>query len=325
MADGSGRLVYVGIGKETTRGTSLAPTYWPKWLDFDFIDRIEKVKNDSAIGVLDMYNDSEITQKWGEGALGGKLGDKSFGLILTGAFGVAPSSALKGGESVVYNHTYTPANTAVAQSLTLVRKDSNTNKRYALAMLGKLDVEVVVGEYAKYSAEFTAKKGVTGTDTPSLTSENEFVPRHATVKMATTTAGLGAATAIPLKSIKFSVDNHVEPYFVLGADDPQEINNLEREVTGELVLRYTDSTYETIWAANTDQAISVTIANTDVTIGTSSNPTIAFTFPRITLEEFEKTPDKSGIVEQTFKFTALYDYTATNSISAVLTNTIASY
>lgn len=325
MADGSGRLNYVGIGRETTRGTAVAPAYWSKWLELDFQDRVNKVRNDSALGTLDMYNDSEVIERWSDGKLDGKITDKTFGLILAAALGANSTDATASGETIVYDHTYATANTAIAQSLTLVRKDSNSNKRYARAMLSKLDIEVVTGEYAKYSAEFTAMKGVTNTDVPALVAENEFVPRHAVVKMASAVAGLNAATQIPIKSFKLSIDNHVEPYFVLGSDEPAEINNLEREVTGEITLRYTDTTYETLWTNNTDQALRIDLTNTDVTLGTATNPKLRITLPKVTLEDFAKPADKSAIVEQTFKFTGMYDFTAGYAISAVLTNTVASY
>ena len=48
MPEFSGRKISVGIGKETTRGTAVAPSYWVKHLDIDFQNKIEKIFNESA-------------------------------------------------------------------------------------------------------------------------------------------------------------------------------------------------------------------------------------------------------------------------------------
>ena len=325
MADFSGRKISVGLGRETTRGTSVAPTYWVKHLETDFLNKIEKIMNESAIGVLDKYSSAEIVKEWAEGKLEGKITDKAFGLILCALFGTTPTSVQQGATGV-YDHTFAQSQSNTGTSLTIVRKDGNTNKRYPLAVLNKLDIECVVGEWIKFSAEFISKKGVTNTDTVAYVAENEFVPKHAVAKMASNVAGIGAATAIPVKSFKLSIERSVEPYFAFGSNDPSEIYNQEFEVKGDMVLRYTDTTYEDLWVANTNRAVDLNIVNSGVVIGSgSANPAVRFTLPEANLSEWELDQSKDKIVEQTVGFQGLYNLSAAATLTAVLTNTVVSY
>lgn len=45
----SGRKIAVGFGKETTRGTAVAPSLWYPRVDMDFDEKIESVENESSI------------------------------------------------------------------------------------------------------------------------------------------------------------------------------------------------------------------------------------------------------------------------------------
>ncbi len=325
MGDFSGRQSYVGFGKETTRGTLAAATYWLKWLSRDFQDQVEKVKNESALGVLNKYNDSDIVKEWAAGKVGGKITDRAFGLILVGMFGADPVSAVKGGETIVYNHTYNFANTVLGRSLTTYIKDGNKDVRHALSMFDKSELSCLVGEYVKFETEVMAKKSATTTSTPALIAESEFVPRHVTVKIANNVAGLGAASPVKLKAFKFTIDRKVEGWFGLGSNEPDEIHAQEISIKGEFTLRYTDETYRNLWKADTHQAIELNIANTDTTIGTASNPGVKFTFHEVMLDDWSDDADKSKIVEQTIAFSGMYNLASAKELEAVLTNLVASY
>ncbi len=325
MAEFSGRKISVGIGKETTRGTAVAPTYWVKHLTTDFLDKNEKVMNESALGVLDKFSQVEIVKEWADGKLEGKVTDKTFGLILAAMFGQSPTSVQQAATGV-YDHTFAQNQTNTGMSLTVSRKDGNADKRYALAILNKLDIHCVVGEFIKFTAEFTSKKGVTTTSTVAYVAENEFVPKNAVVKFAANTAGINAASAIPLKSFKLSIDRSVEPYFAFGSNDPSEIYNQEFEVKGDMVIRYIDTTYEGLWRANTSQAVDLNIINTGVVIGSgAANPAVKLSLPEANVTEWKIDQSKDKIVEQTIGFQGLYNIAAATTLTAVLTNTVPSY
>ena len=324
MPEVSGRKISVGIGKETTRGTAVSPAFWLQQDELSFQKRVKKEAHQGVIGVLDKQSFMDIVQEYADGAIGGNVLDRSFGLILLATLG-SISTALKGGESVVYNHTITQNQSNTGQSLTIVRKDANGDLRYALATAKSLEIKMEQGQYVKFTFETVSKKGASATSTVSYSAENAFTSKHVTVKMASAVAGLGAATAIPVRSFTLKIDRDAEPYFVAGSNDVNEIISTGFQVSGEMVLRYTDTTYEALRDNDTDQAVSFTMANTDVTIGTSSNPTIVLTLPKVTLSEWDLDQSRDNVTEQTIGLTGNYSIADTKQIDAVVTNTTASY
>lgn len=326
MADGSGRKVAFGIAKETVRGTAQsAATFYLQQLDADFFNKSEEIFNDSVIGVLNVNSASEIVKDYAEGTIGGKVLDKQFGLLLLAALGTVNTVANADASGNVKDHTFTQSQSNTPQSLTVFRKDANSDKAFALAMLRSLEITVVVGEFVRYTADFISKKGTTSTTTVAYALENEFKAKHAVIKMASNTAGLSGATPIPVKSFKIKIERDVNPYYVVGSNDPAEIFVEQFKTSGEMVLRYTDQTYENFHFNNTIQAFSLTLTNSDVTIGTSANPKLVLTLPTVTTNEFKLDQKKENIVEQTVMFTGLYNIGSTAEITAVLTNLQTSY
>lgn len=323
MSDYIGRKVAVGIGKETVRGTAVAATYWVRHLSLDFKRKGEVAQNESALGVREKFSDSEITKQWAEGKLEGKVNHKSIGLILLGAFGTVNTAANGTG---AYDHTFTVNQSNTPQSLTLSRKDGNTDRRHALAMIKSLEITVEAGEYVKFSCDIMSKKGTDVANTVAYVTEYEFTSKHAYVKFATAVAGLAAATASAVKSAKISMDMGVDAYFELGNTDPAEIHAMAVEVTGEVVARHSDNSYEDMYFNNTRKAMLFGIKNTDVTFGTPAvSPTLEFTLEQARISDWDTSNDLDGIVEQTVGITGEFSTATGKAITAVLTNDVASY
>ena len=328
MGDFTYRQTFVGLGKETTRGTLANATMWYKWLTRDYRDRNQKVENSSAVGTLDGRDGTAIVQEWSAGKIGGKVTDKGFGLLMVLTFGADPTSVAKiAPNTSVFDHTWSlMANTVLGRSGTLYLKDSNKDIRFGLVICKTVEITIVADDYVKWEAELVGKKSAATTSTPALADENEFVPRHVTLKIAANTAGLSGATRIPVKSFKLKLDRKTEPYFdTNGNNDPSDIFAQEYMIEGEFTMRYSDDTYRTLWQANTERAMSINVTNTDVTIGTSANPGFVFTMPSVFFEDWEEDGDRSKITEQTIKFKAYYSIAAGKTIDCVVTNLQTSY
>ncbi len=321
MGDYIGRKVAVGIGKETVRGTAVAATYWVRHLSLDFKRKGEVAQNESALGVREKFSDSEITKQWAEGKLEGKVNHKSFGLILLAAFGTVIDAANGAG----YDHTYTINQSSTPQSLTLSRKDGNTDRRHALAMLKSLEVTVEAGEYVKFSADIMSKKGTDVANTVAYVTEYEFTSKHAYVKFAAAVAGLAAATASAVKSAKITLDLGVDAYFELGNTDPAEIHAMAVEVTGEIVARHSDNSYEDMYFGNTRKAMLFGFKNTDVDLGGGVNPKVEFTLEQARISDWDTSNDLDGIVEQTMGITGEFSTATGKAITALLTNDVTAY
>lgn len=317
----SGRKIKVGVGRETTRGTAVAAQYWLRWETFDFFDTASTIYNQSALGVLDKYSQAEIVEAWSEGTLAGKITDQGIGEILWATLG-SHSAALHATETTVWDHTFSESQANQAQTLTIIRVDPNQSLQYANSMVKSFELDVKAGDYVRHNTSFMAMPGTTATATPAYVAENEFKAKYTVVKMATTVAGLTSATAIPLNNFKLTINKDVANYWIVGQNNPEDIFAQTTEVTGEFQLLYTDSTYFTPRFANTVEAIQVTITNTDVTIGTSANPTLQITLPQCYLSTFKADNSIDGMVQQTVSFTGTYSLSTGYAVQAILTNTV---
>lgn len=322
----SGRRIAVGIGKETVRGTAVAPTYWLKHLEADFGQKARKEMNESSLNVLDKFSEAEIMEDFGAGKISGKVTDKAFPLLLGAAAGAVPVTTVNADASgTIKDHTITQSQANESLSLTIALKDQQRDERYAMGMLSSLEVAATVGDWVKFNADFFSKKPATITNTVAYVAENEFKAKHIVVKVASTVAGLGGAAAVALKDVKFTISRNVNPYYALGSNDPNNIFAQEVEVKGDFTSLFDSITHRDTFINNTYQAMSITMTNTDVVIGTAANPKLVFTFPRVTLSDWGTDQALGSIVEQTLGFQALYSLADGYAWNAVATNAVASY
>lgn len=317
-----GRQVSVGLGLETTPGTTVIQSNWIRLTQADFSDTAKFVDNTAGIGRVEDSDDQALIEQMADGKLAGNVGDTSFGYILANVFG-AWSSAVHAAETIVYDMTATTIQSVTPPTLTIARKDTSgigSNKRFGLATIGDLEVEAKAGEYASFSASVQSLLGVTGTDTPAYTAENLFSSKHVSIAFASTVAGLTGATALPAVSCKIKIGRKPTPFVPLGTAAPVTFNTSAWVVTGEFVLPYDANAQHDLVFANTAQALQIQLKNTDVTIGTSSNPTLTFTAPRARLNTWKLGNSLDQRIDQTIGFKCELDVTAGYMLQTVLTN-----
>jgi hypothetical protein len=320
-----GRRVSVGFGIESVSGTGVAPAAWFKHLSLDFQRRTTVIQNDSAIGRQEKNNDSAIVGKYADGKFEGKVGDITIGYLLYNIFGDLATTTNADASGNVKDHTFNVSQTKVSPSLTVARVDPKTSRRHALAMIAELEIAFETGGWVKVNGSLSAKVGTTSSETVAFAAENEFTSKHIISKLAANVSGIGAATALETKSGKITIKRDVTAFIPQGTDEPVSFDIGPTDFTGELVLRYLNTTQEDLWFANTVQALKIAISNTDVTIGTSAHPGLAFTAPRVRLSSFGMSNDLDSIVEQTVGISGELDMTAGYMLRAVLTNLQTSY
>lgn len=323
MSDYIGRKVAVGLGIEGTRGTAVAAQFWVRHLSLDFKRKGEAAQNESALGRREKFSDSEIVKEWAEGKLEGKVNSKSFGVVLLGAFGTVGSATSGAG----YKHTFEIDQSNTPQSLTLSKVDGVDSRRHALAMVKSLEVTIEMGEYVKFSCEIISKQGTDVANTVAYVEEYEFTSKDAYVKFddVDDVAGAKAATALAVKSGKVVMDLGVEAYHELGDTEPAEIHAGAVEVTGEIVARHSDSTYEDMYHNNTKKAMVLGFENTAVDLGGGLHPKVEFLLPKVAITDYDTSNDLDAIVEQTMGLTAELSTTSGYSVKAELTNDVVEY
>lgn len=323
MAKQIQRLVDVGLARETTRGTAEATAdFWIPKIDFDFLPKVDVAVDDSGLGVIDARKESKVVSEYGEGSLGGIVYDNSFGLMLALALGTWSSSTAV---DSAYTHTFTRLNSNSHPAVTIFIKDENLDEKYALGVLNQLSINASVDDYIKYTAGFISKAGATATSTPSYTAENAFLPQHMAVKLATTTAGLGTASETNLRSFTLTLNKNAEAWKELGSITPADIVNKEFSVEGEMELIFDGETERDYVLDGTKMAMSVAITNSDVTIGTASNPVLSFELAPMNFEEFGRSGSGGEVEIQTIRFAGNFGISDSKTISASLINTQSSY
>lgn len=324
MAKFVGRLIDLGIGRETSRGTGVAPAFWVPKINFSFEDKVVKARSLVGLGKLADSEEALVTTKYGQGDLEGEIRDKSFGLFLYGLLGTSSPS---GPVDSAYTHAFSVNNVAAGVSLTFVVKDPNNTEMHKLCMINSLEITAALDEVVKFVASFLGKQSVGSSGTASYTAENKFTKKHLSFKVAANLAGLDAASAVSLKNLRLTISKNVVLDDVLGTAEPEDVLARALSIEGELTLNYEDETWKNYMKTPTDRAVEIKLTNTDATIGVSTNPSLTLRFPKVDFFDWEPSYALDEIVTQKVSFKANYDVSGGNEIISTcqLVNAQVSY
>lgn len=319
-----GRLADVGLAKESVRGTAVVPAFWIPKTNLTVDDKIQQVVDPSSVGVIEDSIEANVTEKFAEGTLEAHIRDAHFGLILLNALG-AVSTTVDVPEAGVNTHEFTVGESAQHAALTISVEQENEDLSFPLAMINSLELNVMINEYARYTAGFRSKVGEAASLTPSYTEENIFLPQHGEFKVAANLAGLAGASAIAIRSVTLTIENNVEDDQNIGSLSPTDILNKQFAVSGTIELLYSDTTFTDLLTGDTAQAMRITLENTDVTIGAASSPKLEIDLAKVKFSEVTKPYPNDDLVIQTLSFKGHYSLSDSKLIVVTLINTTTSY
>lgn len=321
-----GRLVELGLGKESSRGAGVAPSLWVPKIGFSFDDKVTIARDVGSIGKIADSLERFVVNKFGEGDLEMNLDATSIGYFLYSLLGTLSTA---GPTDSAYTHSFTVAETNTHQSLGLVVKDPNTTEQYKLVMVNSLEIEAELDELVKATVNFLSKKGnAYSSVTPSYTALSRFTKNHITFKVAADTSSLAAAASISVKSLRLEINQNVATDDALNTAEPEDIVNQHLSVEGEITLNYEDETWKNYFRNATDRAVRIQFTNTDDTIGAgATNPSLTIDLPKVDFFEWEPDYTQDEIVMQTLSFKGSYDIGASENIIdvATLVNGTSSY
>ncbi len=317
-----GRLVRLGIGRETTRGGGITPDIWLPQVGCTLGVKVDEARVVGALGSLADSEEKLVVEKYASGEISGELRDQSFGYLLYALLGSLSTS----GSSSPYTHSFSLSETNQHTSLALTVQDSSlATEMYRLAVLNSLGISVELGGLVNFTADFLTKAPVASSATPSITDENKFSKKHVRIKVASNLAGLSTASYIDIKSLSVMINKNAERDSALGTVQPVDILNKSLSIEGSLNLNYEDNTWRDYMVNATERAMQILIENSDVDLGGGVNPHLQIELPKVDFSGWE--PDRSldDIVKQSINFKANYD--ATNGIISTceLINAKASY
>lgn len=329
MSKGIGRLLQFGIAKETVRGTSeSAASYWIPFSELDFNEKFSLVEDDQSRGIIEDTVGQSKTKEWAEGSLKAPIADKHFPLILYSILGSLSTGDNADSDASIKDHTITVAQSSQHQALSLFLDDplAAQDYKHGNGAISSLEIHYELNRFLDYSLGLKAKKGATATLTPSATTENRFLPQHLTFKLASSYSGLGAASAMSIRSLNLKIEHNLEDDDVLGSASPADFLNKQFSIEGTLEATWNnESDYKTAALATTAKAMRIDLVNSDVTIGSAAHPQIRIDLAKVIFKEITRPIKINDIVRQTVAFKAHYSLSDSLMISALATNAVASY
>lgn len=309
-----------GVGVESTRGTFVAAQ--------DFIRTREPISVRTDVEKTDIAETegSGFANKGQVTTMKRVMGDavvnmrfRTYGYWLKSLFG-AVSSVAEAGETVVYRHSFTldVVNPQPTLSLSIAR-GAFDHKKVTGAVVSQIAETYAVDDVINASVSLMARTEATLEDiTPAFTNDDYLAPHQSvTVKIAADTDGLAGATPICVTSMDNSMNRNTREKLCMASISPQDHIAKLMNLTGSFSWDKTADTYQDFDLANSEHALEISIVNTAVAIGEASNPTIVYTFPKVSLKAEESRP-LDDIVTETVSWVA-------QTMTASLVNEKANY
>jgi len=322
MTKVAGRQVEIGVGIESTPGTSVTPTVYPQWNDFSLQATAEKSNFNSARGIRHAVSDSRIRRKMGEGSIGVVPNVQIAPYLFDLALGVLNTSTVDG-ETSVYDHTFTTQNegSAMKTGTFVVKHGGVVTEEYTNVVVNSLNLEVS-DDWATMTAELLSKFPTTGQSlTASYTKETQFNYSDLTVRFGSDLSTAENATAKPLKGFTLNINNNVmtDEAFLSGSNEPVDGGFVagNQEVTGSYTLQFEDTTELEKYKNNTKEAVIAQF--TGASIGSAETEKITIQLGRLILTSPPKEYNMDGLIILSQEFTVEHDSTDGN-ITAVVTN-----
>ena len=318
-----GRLIKVGFGIESVRGTPVSIENRQAKTDFSFEEKAEVIQDESSIGVITDSRDSYISKKRAEGEISSNVETNGIWYLLYALFGLVDSEVDTAG---AYKHTFELKESNQSPSLTTGIVDPVLwDLRFPLTMIESFTISAEEWAFATFSIALKAKGGEATTHTATFTADNKLLSRHSIFKVASNLAGLSSAEAVCLKSFEITFTKNLEDDFCLWSMSPQDFINKQFTIEGSFTALFTDATFRAMQLAGTKKAISFELKDTGTTIWASSNPSLKFSLPLVSFTEFSRTQGNDEVVIQTLTFKGLHSIADGESVEAELVNTVEEY
>lgn len=324
MAKIVGREYSVGIGREGlgVRGAPAEPQFWIPLSEAPGVEnRVTLIEDEQSRGVIEDSVDIKAANKWADGSLSGRVRIKSIGLLLLNVFGTintTPNSPITG----KHTHIFTVQQGHQHPSFTLGINDPQAGDiAHPLCMLDRLEIRAELEEAIVFNADLQAKQSEALTVTPGFptTPELIFTAKDMKVYFAATQSVLINADPTNVKSAAITFLTPTEKDFILGQEDPSDINNMTFGITIEITKSYVDTTFKDYFLGASGRAMRLKIQSS------VANESLQIDLNQVKLTDWSKSPDLDGLVVETLTFRANFKLADSKMAQAILVNAQASY
>lgn len=305
MTKNIGRRVEAAIAFEASRGVGIAPKYALGKVDFSLFDKTVDVRDDSSMGRIEDSMDKFVVERYSQGSIGGILGANSALYLLGLAFGGTPTAGSVSDSR--YPWTLTVSNTNQHVSGSLITKDPNQTLIHKLLMLEQLEISVDMDDAVRFDAEFIAKVARTSTQSiPTYVDDFKFTKRKTKIYLATNVSGLAAASRTSVKSLKLTIKKNLVRDSGIGTAEPEDIQNQQLSVEGEIKLNYGDQTIKNLMMNGTYKALRIFMESENL-IGATAYGDLTLDLSKVDFFGWEPDAPNDEIVTNTINFKANYD------------------
>jgi hypothetical protein len=328
MTKAIGRQINVGLALETIRGTAVNPQIWIADQSYKFDDKVQKVVDDSSVGVIEDSIGSDLVQQFAEGEIGGRLDEKVLAYFFKLLFGSNSSNALV--ETGVFDNAFDVLQSAQHPTFTLGIKDPNSGNGllYSLGSLQEFEINSEINKYCEYKAKFRSNSKTTAATNlvpaySDVDNRKVFLPQNATLKLADNLAGLSGAVAIEVKKVNIQFKKNIEDDQILGNIQAVDRLNKQFVVEGSFEMITNDNSYRDLLLNNSTKYCEFKAIANNVTIGATSKPTMTLTFYKIQFDDVANKNDSNDYNRHTVKFKAYYSLADSKMIRGIVRSTLA--
>jgi hypothetical protein len=241
-------LTWWAVGKETTWGTAVTPTYYIPFKDAKPEDVIDTIKDDGIRGALAAtYNIMQgVQHSTMDGS--GQVFPDSIGLFILAALG---SDTVTG--TGPYTHTLKLNRTGQPPSLTHSRYDGTNMRQFAGHMIEELSFKWADNAALEYTIKSQGKaSAIATTTTPTNTTTIPFMGWQFT-------ATLGGSSNLNLVGFDLSLKRKLYvQHSANNSQQPTSVTSLALEVTGKATFDKADDTELSAFLNNTQPSFVLT-------------------------------------------------------------------
>ena len=308
----------MGIGREGTRGTGVAPEFWIPHVNYTINSKATKARSTEGLGVINSYgSDSIVTEQWAEGDLEYEVNVNSWGLILYALFGTCSSAAVVDSS---YTHTYSVEQTNQHDSLTIHLDDPNNDKTFERAMVSGMTLTIEPDAMVMCTTSFQSNMDSGGGQVASYSTDYKFASPDLYFEIAAATGDLHDRTddesnGICLKSLTLTFEKNLERDLCLGTVQARDILNKNITISGDIELMYENDTYRNHMLNGDYRAVRIDLYNERDTIGAATHPQFTLDLSRVDFEGWDVDRSLDSIAQESISFSALYDFTNENVVN----------
>jgi len=230
------------------------------------------------------------------------------------------SSTLAGGESAVWQHTFTVQNDNAHPALTVVGKDGVATESSSYAMIRRMTLTAEPGGLLMCEVELVGRKLSSTSWTPAYSADHIWKGFQGTIKLATSLSGLSGASAIAFHRLTLDFDPSLVQHHAFGSDTLTKNVNGTFKVTGELEILHEANTYRDYVKSGGERAMRISFAGD--AIGNAEVAELEINLAKVAFREWTPSDGNDDLRTETIAFTAEYDMAegSPQMINVVLTN-----